>query len=317
MTDHASAGRDLPDHVAERDPVVDARKVGTFLALAFGISWTSALVLYLAGVELGTLRGMVLLVGLFMWAPAVAAIVVQVRAGESIRGGCGLRLGRPAWIAIGWLAPLAVVAATIGVGTLLPGASFTPDYGAFLLEMGLTEAQVEEAIAGIEAFPGPPAALFVLQGLLAGATINALAALGEELGWRGLLLAELSPLGFWRLSGLTGVVWGVWHAPVVLQGHNFPESPVAGVLVMTVATLALSPVYTYLTLRARSVLAATVFHGTFNSLGALVLVYLTGAGDLLVSPVGAAVLATANCYAHDRFVAAERVTTGEPLDPFP
>lgn len=29
------------------------------------------------------------------------------------------------------------------------------------------------------------------------------------------------------------------------------------------------------------------------------------------------VLPTAVCYTHDRFVAAERVTTGEPLDPFP
>jgi membrane protease YdiL (CAAX protease family) len=135
------------------------------------------------------------------------------------------------------------------------------------------------------------------------------------------LLEELSPLGFWKVSGLTGAVWGLWHAPIILQGHNFPEAPIAGVFVMTVATVAVSPVYTYLTVRAESVLAAAFFHGSFNGLGALSVVYLAGAGNLVTAPVGiagigAALLATGACVAHDRIVAAEAVTGGEPLRPF-
>ena len=82
-----------------------------------------------------------------------------------------------------------------------------------------------------------------------------------------------------------------------------------------------SPVYTYLTVRARSVLAATFLHGSFNGLGALSLVYLAGGGNLLVSPVGvagvgAALLATAVCLAHDRYVATTPITTGGPLRPW-
>jgi hypothetical protein len=38
------------------------------------------------------------------------------------------------------------------------------------------------------------------QGLIAGATINAVAGFGEELGWRGFLYRELSFLGFWKSS---------------------------------------------------------------------------------------------------------------------
>ena len=300
---------------------VDTRKVGAFLALAFGISWTSAGALYVAGVELQTITGTVLVVALFMWAPAVAAILVQYRAAGSIRDGCGLHIGRIRWVAVAWLAPLVLVAATIGVGALLSGVSVTTDYGAHLLDLGLPQPQVDEAVAQLEAFPGPPALLFAVQGLGAGLTINALAALGEELGWRGLLLEELSPLGFWKVSVLTGAVWGLWHAPIILQGHNFPEAPVVGVFVMTVATVAVSPVYTYLTVRAESVLAATFFHGSFNGLGALSVVYLAGAGNLLTAPVGvagigAALVVTSVCVAHDRIVADESVTTGEPLRPF-
>ena len=300
---------------------VHSRKIALFLALAFGISWTGATVLYLAGIELQTLGGAVLVIVLFMWAPAFAAIGTQLWYGESIREGCGLALGRLRWVALAWLTPVALVGATIGIGTLVPGVSFTTDYGAYLLDLGLTEEQVDEAVAQLDSFPVPPAVLFVAQGLIAGLTINALAALGEELGWRGLLLTELAPLGFWKLSVLTGAIWGIWHAPIVLQGHNFPDAPLAGVVVMTGATIALGPVYTYLTVRARSVLAATVLHGSFNALGALSLVYLAGGGNLLVSPVGiagigAGILVTALCVVHDRVVADESITTGGALSPW-
>lgn len=303
------------------DRQVNTRKVGEFLVFTFGLSWTSALLLYLAGIEIGTLRGLILTTVLFMWAPAVAAAGVQLYHGESIRTATGLRLGHPSWILLAWLAPAAFIVATIAIGAIFPDVTFTTDYEAYLLDFGLTQEEAEAAVAELEAFPGPPALVLVGQGLIAGLTINALAALGEELGWRGLLLGELSPLGFWKLSGITGVVWGVWHAPVILQGHNFPDSPIAGILVMTLATVAVSPVYTYLTVRAESVLAATFFHGSFNGLGALSLVYLTGAGNLLLSPVGvagvgAALLVLALCLAHDRLVADESITTGDPLSPW-
>lgn len=50
-------------------------------------------------------------------------------------------------------------------------------------------------------------------------------------------------------------------------------------------------------------------------------IYLAGAGNLLVAPVGvagivAALAATVACLVHDRYVATERITTGEPLSPW-
>jgi len=173
----------------------------------------------------------------------------------------------------------ASLALTIGIGIVLPDVSFTTDYGAFLRgPAGLPEEQVEASLAVLEGLPVPPVVFLVGQGLVAGLTINAVAALGEELGWRGLFLRELSPLGFWRLSLLTGAVWDIWHAPLIVQGHNFPDAPVAGIVVMTGWTVAASPLFTYLTVRAKSVLAATLLHGSFNAVASLSLVYLTGAG---------------------------------------
>ncbi|GAB6862469.1 CPBP family intramembrane glutamic endopeptidase [Haloplanus litoreus] len=298
---------------------VRTRKVLAFLALTFGISWVGAIAFAVLGVDLGSLRGTVLVVAVYMWAPAVAAILTQRWVGDSIRIGCGLRRGRLRWIGLAWVTPVGLLALTIGFGALLPEVSFTTDYGAFLRDLGLPAEQIDASLAVLEGLPVPPVVFLVGQGLVAGLTINAVAALGEELGWRGLLLRELSPLGFWRLSLLTGVVWGIWHAPLIVQGHNFPDAPVAGIVVMTGWTVAASPLFTYLTVRAKSVLAATLLHGSFNAVASLSLVYLTGAGTLLVGPVGVAgigagVLATTTCVVHDRYVAAVRVSAGEPLE---
>jgi membrane protease YdiL (CAAX protease family) len=300
------------------DGPVQIRTVGMFLVLAFGISWTVAVLFALAGLDLSTLQGTVLVVVGYMWAPAIAAFVTLRWSGAPIRTGSGLVRGRLRWSALAWLTPVGLLGVTIGIGTLLPGVTITTDYAAFLRGLGLPDAQIEASLATLETIPVPVPVFFVLQGLVAGLTINALAALGEELGWRGLLLRELSPLGFWRVSLLTGLVWGIWHAPLIVQGHNFPDAPYVGIVVMTVWTITVTPVFTYLAVRARSVLAPTLLHGSFNAVASLSLVYLTGAGALFVGPVGVAgigagLVATAACVLHDRYVAATRVTTGGQL----
>jgi len=297
---------------------VQIRKVGLFLALTFGISWTVAVLFSLGGLNLSTLQGTVLVVVGYMWAPAIAAFVTQRWSEAPIRTGCGLVRGRLRWSALAWLTPVGLLGVTIGIGTLLPGVTITTDYAAFLRGLGFPDAQIEASLAALEAIPVPVPVFFVLQGLVAGLTINALAALGEELGWRGLLLRELSPLGFWRVSLLTGLVWGIWHAPLIVQGHNFPDAPYVGIVVMTVWTITVTPVFTYLAVRARSVLAPTLLHGSFNAVASLSLVYLTGAGALLVGPVGVAgigagMVATIVCVLHDRYVAATQLTTGGHL----
>lgn len=293
---------------------VRERKVLTFLALAFGISWTSALLFAVSGVDLGSIQGTVLVVATYMWAPAIAAILTHRRYGESIRAGCGLRKGRLGWSVVAWLTPVGLLGLTVAVGALFPGIEITTDYAAFLRGLGLPEAQIAESIAVLEEIPLPTPVFFVVQGLIAGLTINAVAALGEEMGWRGLLLRELSPLGFWRVSLLTGVVWGLWHAPLVLQGHNFPDAPYLGIVVMTGWAVAATPVFTYLTVRAESVLAATLLHGSFNAVVSLSLVFLTGAGAIFTGPVGVAgigagLVATAICILHDRHIAATSLIT--------
>jgi hypothetical protein len=55
---------------------------------------------------------------------------------------------------------------------------------------------------------------------------------------------------------------------------------------MTVLTVLLSPVLGSITLRANSVPAAAIFHGTFNATAGLALLVITGGSDLIGGVTG-------------------------------
>ena len=76
----------------------------------------------------------------------------------------------------------------------------------------------------------------------------------------------------------------------------------------------LSPMMVYITLKARSVVASAVFHGTINALAGFPLTYLAGGSDLsngLMGYAGFAGIAviTAGFFLFDRYVTRERLFT--------
>lgn len=88
------------------------------------------------------------------------------------------------------------------------------------------------------------------------------------------------------------MAWGFWHAPLILQGHNYPQHPWAGVFMMTAMTVLLSPLMGYVTLKANSVIAAAIFHGTFNATFGLAILVVKGGNDRTVGVTGLAGLIT-------------------------
>jgi len=89
---------------------------------------------------------------------------------------------------------------------------------------------------------------------------------GEEYGWRGYLLPRLLPLGEIRASVLIGVIWGVWHLPLLLAGLNYPGVNVLlAIIIFTFVTVALSFAYTWFyVVSSGSVLVAAVLHASTN-----------------------------------------------------
>src|SRR5258705_8214246 len=143
-------------------------------------------------------------------------------------------------------------------------------------------------------FPIPPVAIFLLslaQGVIAGFTVNLPFTFGEELGWRGLLLRETQTSGFLRSNLFIGVVWGLWHAPLIAQGHNYPGHPLAGIFMMTLFTTTLSFPMAYCRFKSRSILGPSALHGMFNPLGVLTALFVVAANPLFGFVAGIAGIA--------------------------
>lgn len=94
---------------------------------------------------------------------------------------------------------------------------------------------------------------------------------GEEFGWRAYMtpkLEELLPMPSALVVG--GILWGVWHAPLTVQGHNFgldyPDFPYLGILMMCIMCTAMGAILTLLTKRTKSVIPAAIMHGINNNM---------------------------------------------------
>jgi len=292
----------------------NTRKAVIFVVLTFSASWLLAGGFYAVGGRLNSPIALVVLLA-YMFMPMTMAIVVQkVIYKEPLKEPLGISFRPNRWFLVAWLLPAVVAFATIGVSLLLPGVEYSPEMTGFFERLGsaLTPGQLEEMRRQMAAFPIHIIWIALLQSLVAGITINAVAGFGEELGWRGLLQKELGHLGFWKSSALIGLIWGVWHAPIIIQGYNYPQHPVAGVVMMTLWTVLLSPIFALVRIKAKSVIAAAIIHGSLNATAGLPLMVILGGNDLTVGVTGLAgfiVLAVVNVaiFVYDRFLAKEPV----------
>ena len=234
------------------------------MLITFGLTWGVEGVLLARGFSFE--RNTPILpytVALLMWAPTIGAILTRkVILGESLRV-------PEARVRVGVLAPYAVVmAVTPIVFALVYGLTVTLGLGHLDLSLKTFLARLE-TMAGHSLGPQPPARL-VIAGIALGSVIvapflNSVFAFGEEYSWRGFLLPQLLPLGRWPAHLIGGAIWGLWHAPLVLMGFNYPGFHWTGVVWMCILTTLLGIFESEWTLRFNSVLLASFIHGTFYS----------------------------------------------------
>lgn len=276
------------------DPTINWSRVITFIGITFAINWGAVAALHLAGRQFSGAVGTIFAAG-YMIVPAAVAFALARRWGVSLRT-WGLRLPRNWYLVLAPLLPIALALLTIAAAVLMGFGEFDAT-GMAMIERWEAMGSQELADAMRDRADEMPINLVLVTLLvapIAGFTINGLLALGEELGWRGLLQQELAPLGFTRASTLIGAVWGLWHAPLILLGHNFPGHPRLGVLVMIVACVPLGVVISWIALKARTVLAAAVAHGTYNAASGVTLMGMRGGETIEVFILGyAGIVATA------------------------
>ena len=225
------------------------KKVIIFLLLTFSLSTLSYIALIRSSGGLFALT--------LMWSPGLAAIVTQFIAARNLRG-LGWHFGPARWLGIAYILPVLYA---------LPVYAFT-----WLTGLGkfLNPYQIS-TLTRQYASPGLASAVTVyvfLNATYAWLVPNLVMALGEEIGWRGLLVPELAKItSFTKTALISGIIWAAWHMPVIFltgyyQGEGTPV--VYSAACFAVMIVSGSFAYAWLRLKSGSLWTAAFLHASHN-----------------------------------------------------
>jgi uncharacterized protein len=266
---------------------IDARGVISFTLLAMGLAWMVVSPLWISSQGLQHPLALPLMIAM-MFTPSIATLIVtrwiSPPAG-GIRKATGLGLGRhwPRFWLLAWFGPPLLVAGALLIGALFGRYQFDlQNFSGFreLLAQDPAGATALDQI-GIQTL-----VLIQLGTLLLAPLINALPAFGEEWGWRGYLLPQLLPLGQWPALLISGVIWGLWHAPVILLGYNYPQYPLSGWLLMIVFSVLLGILLGWTRLATGSVWPAVIGHAAINGAAGMGTLVFAAGSDLDPAVIG-------------------------------
>lgn len=186
----------------------------------------------------------------------VILVIIRALSGKQAFDLAGLRGGKPLhWILYGLAFML-----FYGLSTAL-NAAFSlgqpSDPAALLATMSGGQQNIDMPLNILRL-------VLFFQTALLGPLLGLIMGFGEEYGWRSYLQGELIKLGKMRGVLVLGVIWGVWHYPVIWMGHNYPGYPVWGSVVMTGYTILLGFVLGYAMLKTGSIWLVAFLHAINN-----------------------------------------------------
>ena len=286
-----------------------------FLILTFVITYLLTGIYKLSGGDITNRIGFTVLGAIIMFIPTISVIIVnKLIHHEKLKTDLLISFKINKWFFIAWLILPVIMLFSLGISLIFPDVIYSLEMAGFIkrFESMLTPEQIEQMRNSLATLPINPIWLFLLQGLIAGVTINAIAAFGEELGWRGFLLKEFKEMHFFKAAIIIGFIWGIWHAPLILMGYNYPQHPKIGVFMMIIFCILITPLLIYITVKSKSVIAAAILHGTMNGTYGISLMLTDGGNDLTVGLTGlsgfiALTVVLIFLFIYDYFISKEKI----------
>ena len=254
------------------------KKVNIFLSITFVATWSIAFWLMGNGGYQNPLAQIVLMVCMII--PAISAILTSFITKENIKDlwiKPNFKNNKKIYL-IAWFLPAILIVLGAGVYYLVFPSHFDLSMSTFIkltqgqmVAMGQVAPSVEELRS-----------LLIMQMIIAvllAPILNFIACLGEELGWRGFLLPTLNEKYSYLKSTIkSGVIWGIWHAPMIAMGHNYGlgyfGAPWGGILAMIVFCVVVSAFLSYMTFKTKSCIPAVLSHGMINGFASFSTVFI-------------------------------------------
>jgi membrane protease YdiL (CAAX protease family) len=266
----------------EQEKSVVKKRLIIFVALTIAIAWIIFMLIPICGLTYGSGLSVILLAAA-MFVPALSSILTRLITKEGFKK-MYLRpnfKGNIKHYLLIYFGPTVLLLLSAAFYFLIFPGQFDPD---------LT---VLKELAASTGKPGLSASTLlitqVLQLAIIGPVINIIPTLGEELGWRGYLLPKLR-MFFSDRSALviTGAIWGIWHLPVIVMGHNYgtdyPGYPWLGILAMIVFCVMLGTIEGYISIKLESVIPAAMIHSALNAGAGLPLYMIKSGYNTLLGP---------------------------------
>ena len=268
------------------------KRILIFLAFAFIPTYLAEIItmppLYTSA-DMGDQVLATMLTAMIMFFPAIAVFLTRIITKEGFKGSSYIApkngLKSIPYFLLAWFGPSVLTLIGAAVYFLIYPDKFDPN-------MGYLSTLI--AAQGLEATPALLNATAVSQfvsGILLAPALNFVNCFGEEWGWRGYLLPKL--LEKYKMLPtllISGVIWGIWHAPIIALGHNYgtgyPGYPYLGIFAMCIFCIVMGIFLSYVTVRTGSCLPAVFAHGSINGFAAIGMLYTDGTvAEPLIGPV--------------------------------
>jgi uncharacterized protein len=217
------------------------KEIITFLIITFLLS--AIFYAFILNAQTMHAMGGLLTLGL-MWCPGAAAIITRLAYHRSLRG-MGWKFGKAKWLLLAYLLPVAY--------------AVVPYVLTWLSGLGRFSTANLPADQPLPVFLAVNLTFLFLLGSVP-------SALGEEIGWRGMLVPQLSKLySLPKVALISGLIWALWHAPVVVFADYGSGTPVLYALAcFIVMVVGASFAFTWLRIKSGSLWTAVVLHASHN-----------------------------------------------------
>lgn len=262
--------------------VMVKKRIILFVVLSIFIGWSISLLIPILGLVYGEGPSVVILAAM-MFSPAISSLLTRLITKEGYQN----MYLRPNFKGNGKKYILVFFGASIML--FLSCAIYFLIFPS-MLDTNLTQLNEMLDLMGPKSLTAiNMLVIAILQVILIGPIINIIPTLGEELGWRGYLLPKLRELHSDRIAlVITGVIWGVWHLPAIVMGHNYGTNyvgyPWLGVLAMIIFCIILGIIEGYATIKLESVIPAAMIHSTINAGAAIPILLANKEYNTLIGP---------------------------------